>query len=406
MNVCERLYRLLLYLYPRRHRQEYGELMLIHFRDQLRDARRQGQGRVLRLWASLLLDTARNAPAEHLALAKESLMFSHPHPDRPLPWWQILLVILPGLALIATLATPIGSAPILVALLAVAIAAGAMWWRTQTFPAWALLLVGFVAALAVFASVHGVTVWVGRLWPDLQRQWGVSSPQLLGLVAAIIAGPTVVLLVINAHRRGILARVLPPLAALLSIPLLSLLVGALQEPFTSSLIVRSVLWAQIGPMLILPFILFGLPLARRHGLLAALFIVGSLSLIYGGVVDPAEGIASLQNYPLLTWTARLAGPTLILVVAPLWFLRAHSRRWRRLGLLIPPAAAFAIALVISGIARANISISGFTHSEMLLLRLFQAALAPLGLLLALLLTLILYDMTPPAADSRPLSVEG
>lgn len=396
MSVGERLYRLLLYLYPRRHRQEYGELMLLHVRDQLRDAREQGRWRVLRLWGSIVLDTLRNAPVEHLALAKESVMSIQAHTNTLLPWWQIVLVILPGLALIVTLATPIGGVPFLAALLAVAIAAGAMWWHTKTFPAWALLLVGFVAALTTLASAHGVAAWVGRLWPDLHRQWKVYTPQPLGLVAAIVAGPTVVLLVGNAHRRRILARVLLPLTALLAIPLLSLLVGALQGPFTSSLIVRSVLQSQIGPMLLLPFVALGLSLARRHGLLATLFVVGSLFLIYGGFIDPTEGIASRSIHPLLTWTARLFWPTLILVLAPLWFLRARSPRGRRLGLLIPTAVAFAIGLVISG----------FAYSEMLLLRLFQAAFAPLGLLLILLLTLTLYDMPSPGADSRPLYVEG
>ena len=405
MNLSECLYRLLLYLYPRRHRQEYGELMLLHVRDQLRDAREQGRWSVLRLWAGILLDTARTAPVEHLALAKESLMAIQAHTNRPLPWWQIILVILPGLAIIVTLATPIGGVPILAALLTVAVAAGGMWWRTQSFPAWALLLVGFVATLATFAAAHGVAAWFGRLWPDLQRQWRVYPPQLLGVVAAIVAGPNVVLLVRNAHRRGILARVLPPLAALLTIPLLSLLVGALQGPFRSSLIVRTVLQAQIGPILMLTFILLGLPLARRHGLLTTLFIVGSLVLVYGGFVDPAEGIASRSIHPLLGWLARLAAPALILVVASLWFLRARSRRWRRLGLLIPVAAAFAIALIISGVARAYIPISGFTLSEMLSLRLVQGAFAPLGLLLTVVIALILYDLPSPAADKVPLTAE-
>ncbi len=79
LSVGERLYRLLLYLYPRRHREEYGRLMLLHVRDQLRDAREQGRWHVLRCWASVLLDTARTAPAEHLVLAKESMMAIQAH---------------------------------------------------------------------------------------------------------------------------------------------------------------------------------------------------------------------------------------------------------------------------------------------------------------------------------------
>jgi hypothetical protein len=181
----------------------------------------------------------------------------------------------------------------------------------------------------------------------------------------------------------------------LAVLLLEILVRVTRGQFPAQFAIKGVLQGQVGPMLmLLALIALGLPLARRYGLLAALFVVGPLNFIYGGFIDPAEGIATLPVHPLLAWSALLAAPALIMVVAPLCFLRAGSRRWRRLGLLIPVAAAFTIAVIVSGIAHAHVPISGFAASEMLPLRLLQASLGPAGLLLALGLALALYDLPP------------
>lgn len=61
----ERIYRLMLRLYPAQHRAEYGEAMLQHFRDLSReaDAQRSKCG-FLYMWIHLMRDTATNAPVE------------------------------------------------------------------------------------------------------------------------------------------------------------------------------------------------------------------------------------------------------------------------------------------------------------------------------------------------------
>ena len=66
MGVAERLYKLLLCLYPAQHRQLYGECMLQHARDLSRDARESGRWPVVLLCLRLLKDGLANAAIEHL----------------------------------------------------------------------------------------------------------------------------------------------------------------------------------------------------------------------------------------------------------------------------------------------------------------------------------------------------
>lgn len=63
----DRIYRLILHVYPRAFRDEYGAEMAQTMRDQVRDAwsERRGVG-VIGLWLKVLADTARSAFIEHL----------------------------------------------------------------------------------------------------------------------------------------------------------------------------------------------------------------------------------------------------------------------------------------------------------------------------------------------------
>ena len=70
--AAERLYSILLFVYPPAHRREYGPLMVQAFRDLCRDAyRREGLPGLVRLWCHTLTDTAMTAAAEHIHVLKE-----------------------------------------------------------------------------------------------------------------------------------------------------------------------------------------------------------------------------------------------------------------------------------------------------------------------------------------------
>jgi len=83
---AERLYRILLFVYPATHRREYGPLMVQLFDDLCRDSYRQkGLAGLVRLWSHVLADTAVTAAAEHCYILQEGgqLMAKRQH-------WMVL----------------------------------------------------------------------------------------------------------------------------------------------------------------------------------------------------------------------------------------------------------------------------------------------------------------------------
>src|SRR5690606_18631018 len=72
-TMSERLYQLMLCLYPSAFRQEYGDLMMQAFRDMRRDATGRGFSGMVGLWLYLLAETVSRAIIEHRdALRKTS----------------------------------------------------------------------------------------------------------------------------------------------------------------------------------------------------------------------------------------------------------------------------------------------------------------------------------------------
>jgi len=91
LAISDAIYRKLLRLYPRAHREEYGALMAQLFRDQYRDAYREGRvPGILRLWRRTLSDLAKNSLLEQI----ETKQIMHLDPrNRP------MILLLVGLAL-------------------------------------------------------------------------------------------------------------------------------------------------------------------------------------------------------------------------------------------------------------------------------------------------------------------
>jgi hypothetical protein len=70
---AERIYTLLLYLYPQTHRREFGPLMAQAFRDQIGDTR-AGRGYMrIGFWREVLVDLASSACKEHWSAFEEGL---------------------------------------------------------------------------------------------------------------------------------------------------------------------------------------------------------------------------------------------------------------------------------------------------------------------------------------------
>ena len=94
MSTAERIYRLLLRLYPAGHRQAYGEQMLQQARDLERDARQIGGRQLPILYVRLVLDGIRNAGIEHLEAAMANKRF------QPASWLTVGLAAIPGVLVV------------------------------------------------------------------------------------------------------------------------------------------------------------------------------------------------------------------------------------------------------------------------------------------------------------------
>ncbi|MBN1313624.1 MAG: hypothetical protein JXB30_19630 [Anaerolineae bacterium] len=69
--ISQRVYKMLLWLYPAPFRKEYGSLMVQLFADRLRDASRRGTSDILWLWLHTLIDLIFSAIQEYSDMFKQ-----------------------------------------------------------------------------------------------------------------------------------------------------------------------------------------------------------------------------------------------------------------------------------------------------------------------------------------------
>jgi hypothetical protein len=120
LSAAERVYHILLFVYPATHRREYGSLLAQLFRDLCRDAyRERGFVGLARLWSYVLADTVRTAAVEHFCALQEGgqMMTRRQHwmilalAGLPLELGMLLFLINPvfmGQMLTPSAAQPIG----------------------------------------------------------------------------------------------------------------------------------------------------------------------------------------------------------------------------------------------------------------------------------------------------------
>ena len=182
------LYRVLLLCYPAAHRREYGELMLQLFRDQWRDAARDGTALgPLRFCVRTLFDLILSAASEHLTVQTRKM--KNMTPSR-----QSLLLLIAALSC-AVVSIGIGfqGFPMLAIAFAYLSAAGLLarafteWFRPSgerwngiawavavavaygfVFPAWAHLRASYGAALPIVAPLQVAALMLNLLVPMLK----------------------------------------------------------------------------------------------------------------------------------------------------------------------------------------------------------------------------------------------
>jgi hypothetical protein len=339
MALAERVYRLLLRLYPAKQRKDYGEPMLQHARDLSRAAQQRGRWQVAMLCLHLLKDGIVNAAIEHM----EVIGMTN-HRIEPVPWLSVLLACIPGLLVAisrrhATLLGPL--LPILgyAYLGLLALVAPVIWWKRRRFPVWALLPAGALVWYLTYRAGTELSRQISSLHlPDIGwvGMWtGIALLNILlaaAIFVALLRGQRLAVsiwLVMGVIVGGNLV-----LAILYS---LSTNGGAWSFAGMWQYFTASGFGAVEGLMLVA----VGLLAARQHGVLALLVVVG-------GHLYMCTDNDYLFGSPYRDWTglpAYLVAVTILyLVVVPLAFLRAKSRLGRAVGVFLP-VTAFLVVLI-------------------------------------------------------------
>jgi hypothetical protein len=345
-------YRSMLRLYPPSFRQQYAAEMEDLFQQRLEEAEHRSPWPLL----ILLLRELRDLPASVFAAHARQLgqrqlqqvsqtRFAdsegqdQPADERPVPeplgWRATGLAIVLGILILSALWSgrfdwlwP-GSGLLFCLLLAVK-----QRWANRQLPVWSYPLCGLALyTLAIpFLLWHALAPWFLPLLVLLiLTGWGYAFFTLLAQGKQISWLPWLVAMII------VLASVL--MMALFSSPqgwpawwtLMWMLQNALAMPVTSWLAFAAV------------------PLALRSGLRAALLVLGLGFITWEGFsLDFTYALAgsAWANLMLLIWTLML------LVIAPLWVLRARSRLQQVLGLTIPLLLALVAIVPLEAMARA------------------------------------------------------
>lgn len=300
-------YHVLLMAYPPVYRQTYGPLMQQLFHDLCRDAYQQnGLWSLTRFWVWTLFDFILSIHAVYRE-AMEAIM-AIKRTLTPMPWRYILLVVLPGVLFgISRFYYPF-YLPFQISLILIMLWTLATLIRQKQIPGWGLLMTGLVISWGLMAVIVVGGEWVAR----------------------------------PLHYNGELKRLL------VAIPLWAV-IGVLGWQYRQAwrsfswvlllivlVILVAALFVGMGAIttagyMLLPLAL-GLPLARRHGTQAILFVVGAYCW---WLFDSDYISGSLLNerpfYPVFVVSLRL----LFMSVGPLLFLRAQSLRGQVAGLLTP-----------------------------------------------------------------------
>ena len=339
--LAEMLYRMLLLLYPRKHRKVYAWLMLQHARDLSRDARGRGRWHSVMMNLRLLKDGLVNAGIEQL----EAIMIAN-NSFKPAPWLIVLLASIPGL--LGALSRQVTEQlDLLLRILGfsylglLVIGLPIILWRRRRFPVWALLPAGVLVWTLTYLAGTGLAELVNSL-RVLDLNWmGVWTGKT---IIDFVLASTIFVVLLRGQRLPRSAWLILGIMifgnALLAIFYSSVEYGAVQ---LNPGIIQYFTESGIGPVEGLMLVAIGLLAARQHGVLAVLLVVGGF---YYMVADSDY----LSGFLLREWTglsAYLIGATiLLLVVVPVALLRAKSRLGRALAVFGPLVAFHVVRLAV------------------------------------------------------------
>ncbi len=259
-----------------------------------------------------------------------------------LSWNKALLAISPGiLAASGWLSTDFSGWTLAgLGLLAVFVISGYLG-NKRRLPSWSLLALGMLVAagLALAAGVIGglTSILAGKaaelvvllmLWTTLAALWVVAMrDQPVPSVAWVLF--TLVL------------------AGQLAVRGKYFVLYGLSWSVAGQWLIISLYSAAIS--LLLPVVI-GQRLARQHGRLVMLFAIGAIYMGFQLLVDVNQKVSGQIGGTIQYTAYKTLIPMLFTVIAPLWFVRAHSSRSQTGGLLMLTGLAVVINLVVVGLA--------------------------------------------------------
>ena len=113
------------------------------------------------------------------------------------------------------------------------------------------------------------------------------------------------------------------------------------------------LWA--AALALLPVVI-GIPLARRHGKFAVLFVVGSTYMAFQSLINVDQQVRINLNSSTGFIAYMVLIPLLFTVIAPLWYLRTEPMRAKMGGLLALTGVAVAANIIVSGWVRGDFTL--------------------------------------------------
>lgn len=262
--------------------------------------------------------------------------------ELPLPWNKSMLAIIPGLLATVGLVSTDFSVRMLVGLiLLVAFLVSVYWWNNRQVPGWSLMAVGMLTSIGLMIVTGG-----------------------LGGLAAIMVGRsanTFVLFILLAIMTTLLVFSMRPQRVSLFVWVLIALIILCQLAMrVKYFVLLGVSWSVAGQWLnislyaaviglLLP-VVFGLLLAKRHGLLTMLFTIGVIYVSFQILIDVNSKVSDQIGDTLGFSAYKALIPLLFTVIAPLWFLRARSSFSRVGGMLTLVGLAVIIDLIVVGLS--------------------------------------------------------
>lgn len=359
------LYARLLVCYPPAHRRTYGPWMLQMFCDLARDSYAQhGASGLVIFWLHTLFDLVQSA-FEANAQALEEVLMAVSTSLKPMSWPGVLLVVAPGILFgISRVYAPLGIFTRIAFLLIAVLALGVLIVR-EGLPAWSFLVLGLVANFGLMLLIFVV--------PDALQ----SSLRIDFNTGQLLVGIPLWLAILALAWRSKITWKLP------------LWVWTLLFLGTLVALSRRDLSLANAAGLMLFSVAVGLPLSRRYGALAVLFVVGGFS-VWLTDSDTISGylLRDLAFYPyyavLLPW--------LFISLGPLFFVRARTRTGQFIGLLAPIALMLISRVAVPWLIRPDFHPASIWINESLMSAFTLALLA---------LALALYTRSEPPPEPGP-----